>query len=228
MKKIIYLFTLFTTINFFGQNAFTAVEIKVNRGQGGAVAKIVDDFMKDAKFKENSWFNLERLWQGSGDFTHRFVFYGPIGDRGRAEGDMSEYENNAFWSSLRPFMQKTRAFSGRVIDWKQGNDKQSNLLVYDVIVKNPANYAKAHKNILKKLGNSEFKNRTVAFGTYDLGRPGGATHWVLLSGEGTDDLIMMHKNLQEKYTEEITEYFTNRGEVIDLRDVRIERIVQYN
>ena len=46
--------------------------------------------------------------------------------------------------------------------------------------------------------------------------------------QGTDDLIMMHKNLQEKYTEEITEYFTNRGEVIDLRDVRIERIAQYN
>ena len=228
MKKIIYLFTLFTTINFFGQNAFTAVEIKVNRGQGGAVAKIVDDFMKDAKFKENSGFNLERLWQGSGDFTHRFVFYGPIGDRGREEGDMSEYENNAFWSSLRPFMQKTRAFSGRVIDWKQGNDKQSNLLVYDVVVKNPTNYAKAHKNILKKLGSSEFKNRTVAFGTYDVGRPSGATHWVLLSGEGTDDLIMMHKNLQEKYTKEITEYFTNRGEVIDLRDVRIERMAQYN
>ena len=61
-----------------------------------------------------------------------------------------------------------------------------------------------------------------------MGRPSGATHWVLLSGEGTDDLIMMHKNLQEKYTKEITEYFTNRGEVIDLRDVRIERMAQYN
>ena len=228
MKKLLYLFILLISACISAQNAFTAIEIQVERGQGGAVAKIVDDFMKDAKFKENSGFNLERLWQGGGDFTHRFVFYGPIGDRGRAEGDMSEYENNAFWSNIRPFMQKTRAFSGRVIDWKQGNDKQSNLLVYDVIVKNPTNYAKAHKTILKKLGSSEFKNRTVAFGTYDVGRPRGATHWVLLSGEGTDDLIMMHKNLQEKYAKEMTEYFTNRGEVIDLRDVRIERISQYN
>ena len=48
------------------------------------------------------------------------------------------------------------------------------------------------------------------------------------TAQGTDDLIMMHKNLQEKYAKEMTEYFTNRGEVIDLRDVRIERISQYN
>ena len=94
MNKLLYVFVLLISACISAQNAFTAIEIQVERGQGGAVAKIVDDFMKDAKFKENSGFNLERLWQGSGDFTHRFVFYGPIGDRGRAEGDMSEYENN--------------------------------------------------------------------------------------------------------------------------------------
>ena len=39
---------------------------------------------------------------------------------------------------------------------------------------------------------------------------------------------MMHKNLQEKHVKELTEYFTNRGEVIDLKDMRIEGVAQYN
>ena len=129
---------------------------------------------------------------------------------------------------VRQYIKKSRGYSGRVIDWKQGNDKQNSFLVYYVQVKDPTSYARAHKTILKKLGDTEFKNRTVAFGTFDIGRPENATHWIGLSGEGTDDLLMMHKNLQEKYIKEVTEYFSNRGEVIDLKDVRIESVAQYN
>ena len=224
MKKLLYVFILLISAFISAQNAFSAIEIQVERGQGVAVAKLVDDYMKDAKFKEGSGFNLERLRQGSGDYTHRFVFYGPIGNRGRVNSDVNKFERDAFWSKVRQYVKKSRSYSGRVIDWKQGNDKQDNFLVYFVQVKDPTSYAKAHKTILKKLGNSEFKNRTVAFGTFDVGRPDNATHWIGLSGEGTDDLLMMHKNLQEKHVKELTEYFTNRGEVIDLKDMRIEGV----
>ena len=228
MKKLLYVFILLISAFISAQNAFSAIEIQVERGQGVAVAKLVDDYMKDAKFKEGSGFNLERLRQGSGDYTHRFVFYGPIGNRGRVNSDVNKFERDAFWSKVRQYVKKSRSYSGRVIDWKQGNDKQDNFLVYFVQVKDPTSYAKAHKTILKKLGNSEFKNRTVAFGTFDVGRPDNATHWIGLSGEGTDDLLMMHKNLQEKHVKELTVYFTNRGEVIDLKDMRIEGVAQYN
>lgn len=228
MKNLLFLFILLISLSVSAQNAFSAIEIQVDRGQEVAVAKLVDDYMKDAKFKEGSGFNLERLRQGSGDFTHRFVFYGPIGNRGRVNSDVNEFERDAFWTKVRQYIKKSRGYSGRVIDWKQGNDKQNNFLVYYVQVKDPTSYAKAHKTILKKLGNTEFKNRTVAFGTFDIGRPENATHWIGLSGEGTDDLLMMHKNLQEKYVKEVTEYFSNRGEVIDLKDVRIESVAQYN
>ena len=228
MKNLIYLIIIFVSTSISAQTAFTVVELKIKSGQGGAVVKIVDDFMKDAKFKEGSGYNLERMWEGSGEFTHRLVWYGPLGKRGRVEGDMSEYENSAYWSSLRQYFMKTKAYSGRILDWKSGDNKQKELLIYDVIVKDPNSYSKAHKTILKKLGNSVFKDRTVAFGTYDIGRPNGATHWVVLSGNTRDDLLVMHRDLQEKHSKELTEYFTTRGEVIDLKDVRISRIAEYN
>ena len=65
-------------------------------------------------------------------------------------------------------------------------------------------------------------------GTYDVGRPGGATHWIGLTGTDTDDLLLMHKNFQEKHTKEVTEYFQNRGEVIEIKDVRITDVLNFN
>ena len=63
MKKLLCLFILLISLSISAQNAFTAIEIQVERGQEVAVAKLVDDYMKDAKFKDGSGFNLERLRQ---------------------------------------------------------------------------------------------------------------------------------------------------------------------
>ena len=230
MKKL-FLSSIFLLSSFLinAQNAFTAVELSVKSGHGQAVANLVESFMKDAKFKKGSGYALQRMWQGSDERSHRLLWWGPLGNRGRADGDVKDYENSAFWSSLRAHLDGSgKAYSGRILDWKQGNDEQDNWLVYDVIVKDPASYAKAHQAIIKKLSNSEFKNRTVALGTYDVGRPGGATHWIGLTGTDTDDLLLMHKNFQEKHTKEVTEYFQNRGEVIEIKDVRITDILNFN
>ena len=231
MKKILFILLIFVGFNSFAQvgNAFTAVELSVKSGQALAVKELVNNFMKDAKFKEGSGYALQRLWQGSDHRSHRLVWWGPLGNRGRIDGDLKDYENSAFWASLRSHLDGPgKAYSGRVLDWKEGNAEQDNWILYDVIVKDPSSYAKAHQTIIKKLSNSEFKNRTVALGTYDIGRPDGATHWIGLTGTDSDDLLLMHKNFQEKHVKEVTEYFQNRGEVIEIKDVRITDVLNFN
>ena len=52
MKNLLFLFILLISLSVSAQNAFSAIEIQVDRGQEVAVAKLVDDYMKDAKFKE--------------------------------------------------------------------------------------------------------------------------------------------------------------------------------
>ena len=44
--------------------------------------------------------NLERLWQGA-EKTHSILWYGPLSNSGREDGDLQPYENNAFWANVR-------------------------------------------------------------------------------------------------------------------------------
>ena len=53
--------------------------------KNGPVASGVESFMKDAKFKKGSGYALQRMWQGSDERSHRLLWWGPLGNRGRAE-----------------------------------------------------------------------------------------------------------------------------------------------
>ena len=152
MKKFIILyFVFFASLNLNSQ-AFTAVKIKVNDGAQGSVAELIEDHYKDANFKEGSGFNIERLWQGSGEWTHRIVFYGELGNRGRVDGDMSPFQNSSFWSNLRLYTEgHYEASSGRVLEWKEGDDEQDNFIVYDVTIKDMNAYMKAHQKFIDEL-----------------------------------------------------------------------------
>ena len=126
MKKFITLLLVFFASLNLNSQAFTAVKIKVNDGAQGSVAELIEELFKDANFKEGSGFNIERLWQGSGEWTHRIVFYGELGNRGRVDGDMSPFQNSAFWSSLRTyrlFEWHYEASSGRVLEKKEMMNK---------------------------------------------------------------------------------------------------------
>ena len=90
-------------------------------------------------------------------------------------------------------------------------------------------YSKAHQKFIDDLsGDKSFKNRGIAYGTYDIGRPNGAWHWIVLSGKDTDDLLLMHQEFQTKYVNELTDYFINRGEVEEIKDYRVETLIQYD
>ena len=230
MKKFITLLLVFFASFNLNSQAFTAVKIKVNDGAQGSVAQLIEDHYKDANFKEGSGFNIERLWQGSGEWTHRIVFFGELGNRGRVDGDMSPFQNSAFWSGLRTYTHgHYEASSGRVLDWKEGDDAQDNFIVYDVTIKDMSAYMKAHQKFIDELSDEDnFKNRGFAVGTYDIGRPNGAWHWIILTGKDTDDLLLMHQEMQTKYLKQLTNYFVNRGEVEEIKDYRVEILKSYN
>ena len=59
--------------------------------------------------------------------------------------------------------------------------------------------------------------RTVGFGSYDIGGYNGATHWVVVTAEDWEDL-MLQKVEYEKYTKEWEEYYKTRGEVEHVRN----------
>ena len=229
MKKIILFITIMLPLALSAQ-AFTAVKIKVNDGSQGSVAQLIDDHYKDANFREGSGFNIERLWQGSGEWTHRIVFYGELGNSGRIDGDMSPFQNSAFWSNLRLYTKgHYEASSGRVLEWKEGDEEQDNFIVYDVTIKDMSAYMKAHQKFIDELSEEDnFKNRGFAVGTYDIGRPNGAWHWIILTGKDTDDLMLMHQEMQTKYLTQLTNYFVNRGEVEEIKDYRVEILKSYN
>ena len=64
--------------------------------------------------------------------------------------------------------------------------------------------------------------RPVAFGTYDIGSPSGATHWVAVGYENVGDNLKMKTTL-EKMTDEWAEYYNSRGAVENIGnfDLRI-------
>ena len=55
----------------------------------------------------------------------------------------------------------------------------------------------------------EFKDRVVGFGTYDIGLPNGATHWVGLSGKDTTDHLMFYDKMEKN--SRFTQLLQERG-----------------
>ena len=71
--------------------------------------------------------------------------------------------------------------------WQEGDtDKNSNVHIWDVKIDDPNLFKAGHDKIVEKY-KEDFSGRVVGFGTYDIGRPNGASHWVALSGKNKND-----------------------------------------
>ena len=84
--------------------------------------------------------------------------------------------------------------------------------IWDIKPKNPEAFQKAQMEFVNSLPD-EFKDRFVGFGTYDINRPNGATHWALVSGADLDDHLSFVNNLQKNQTKKFMKYMEDRGEV---------------
>ena len=80
-------------------------------------------------------------------------------------------------------------------------------------------FKKGHDKIISEFA-GDFAGRVVGFGTYDIGRPNGATHWVALTGKDREDHLMLYDKLQKnpKFMGLISE----RGKVEDVKDYELQ------
>jgi hypothetical protein len=229
MKNI--LFTLFTFISFSlsaQQMAFTTVDFTAKENSEDNIAQLFDQFYGDAKFKSGSIL-LEKLWQGNQNgSTHRIVWIWELDNGGRVEGDMKDFENQAFWSSFNNLIEKWGSGkSGRILSWKEGDVKVFPYgHLWDISPKDPAAFKKAHDKIVKD-ASKVFDNRVVGFGTYDINRPNGATHWVVIGETDTNGHLSMLDNLETNYSKAMNQYFEKRGEVENVHDFMIEVLKRY-
>ncbi len=229
MKKL--LFTLFTFITFSisaQQMAFNTINITAEPNSQDDLVELFNEFYADAKFKSGGIL-LERLRHGRHDGrTHRLVWIWELNNGGRVESDMKEFENDAFWAQFSNHVESWgTAKAGRIMSWQEGDVKEFPWgHIWDISPKDPVAFKKAHDKIVKS-ASDVFENRVVGFGTYDINRPNGASHWVVIGGTGLNGHLSMHQDLEENYSKAMNDYFINRGEVEHVQDFIVEVLARY-
>lgn len=232
MKKIVlYTFILCSSYLFSQTRAYRVAEVTVeNRENEKALLKLFDKFYQGAKFKSGGKI-IQKIIEGRepGGSTHRIVTIYDLGNFGRVDGDFEPQELEDFLTTRSLLIKSTnKIYSGRVLNVK--NDKKivedEVFHIYDIIPKNPFKFSKAYEKALKGMSGLS-GDRRFGFGTYDIGKPNGATHWTLVSGKSPGDII---KSLEEMFTDYGEEFFTflnERGEVRDVKDFLLRNLRVY-
>ena len=215
MKNLLFVTLFFLSFTSYSQDlAFNAVYVKAEENAQDNIAELFDNFYGDKEFKSGG-VALERLWLGRPDgMTHRVVFLWELGKQGLAEGQASEFEESAFWGWLVNRIEKWgTSYAGRFINWIEGDiEKNPYVQIWDIKPENPQAFQKAQLEFVESLPDV-FKDRFVGFGTYDINRPNGATHWALVSGADLDDHLSFVNNLQKNHTKKFMKYMEDRGKV---------------
>jgi len=137
------------------------------------------------------------------------------------EGAISPDKNDAFWAKMNNYIEEWGpGTSGRILSWQEGDtQKNPSVHIWDIKAQDQNQFKKGHDNIVKSF-KDEFAGRVVGFGTYDIGKPNGATHWVVVSGKDRGDHLMFLDKLQN--SSKFMKLIQERGEVEDVRDYEIE------
>ena len=227
MKKIILLFVFFATVSLTAQRmAFSVVEIKAKPHTQKDIVKAFTDTYEGVEMNQGG-IVLERMGNGrTNGATHRVVFMWTLGVRMMAEDAISEDKNSVLWAKMGNFVEEWGAeYSGRILSWQEGDtDKNSNVHIWDVKIDDPNLFKAGHDKIVEKY-KEDFSGRVVGFGTYDIGKPNGASHWVALSGKNKNDHMMLYDKLQKdaKFIQLIQE----RGPVEDVKDYEIKILKRF-
>ena len=140
MKKIfITVLCLFSILAFSqAQNSFVVYEMKVKTGGERALAQLFDDYWGDAKWKSGG-VSVERIAIGDNNMTHRVVIFGEVGNRGRAEGDVKEYEWGLFQQRVNDYVEEWGpSAAGRFISYFGGSPNDfPHIQLYEFKAENP-------------------------------------------------------------------------------------------
>ena len=227
MKKIIFLMAYLIVVGSLSAQTmvFNVQEIKAKDFSESDIAAAYETCCGDMTPNKGG-FGIQSIGKGGDDgMTHRLVWYWEIGEN-LWEGTNVQERAPLWWSQMSNYVDEWgESYSGRTLSRQVGtNDDYKSTHIWDIKIDNPNQFQNAHDKIVKKF-KKEFEGRWVAFGTYDINYPNGATHWVGLSGANENDHIMLYDKLQKQA--EFVKLIGERGEVENIRDYMVENIKFY-
>jgi hypothetical protein len=170
--------------------------------------------------------SLERIGNGrTNGATHRLVWFWTLGVDMMAEDAISDDKDDLFWSRMGNYVEEWQvSYSGRVLSWQEGKEENTTVHIWDVKLDDPTLFKAGHEKILKEFEN-DFAGRGVGFGTYDFGKPNGATHWIAVSGKDREDHMMLYDKFSKD--ENFAKLMKERGLVEGVKDYELRILKQF-
>ena len=228
MKKLFTLlfFSLFFNIALSQTNTFTVQYFDVKPGAQSDLAALYDSFFEGVTFKSGGLY-LERMDRGDVSGTHRVVYFGELGNSGMVEGSKTRDDWQKFYADRREFIEKRGpSYSGRIIS-SNGVDPFSKgyFQLYEGIVYEPEKFIPAHTKGMEEVW--DYEGNAMLFGTYDVGAPGGATHWAAFGADNLQSLMLWKVHIEENNADGQAEYLKSRGKTEDLTNYSLRILKQY-
>ena len=228
MKNLftLFLFGLFINTAISQTNTFTVQYFDVKPGSVGDLLSLYDAFYEGVEFKTGGLY-LERMDRGDVSGTHRIVYFGELGNSGMVEGSKTRQDMQKFRMDRREFIEKMgNSYSGRIIS-SNGVDPFSKgyFQLYEGIVYEPEKFIPAHNKGIKEVW--DYEGNAMLFGTYDVGAPGGATHWAAFGADSLQSLMLWKVFIEENNADGQAEYFKSRGKTEDLTNFSLRILRQY-
>ena len=225
MKNTILIFALlFTGLISAQTTAFSVIELKA---KDFSEAKILEDFDKlfDGVELKAGAIILESIETSmTEENSHRLVWMYPLSGEMMNENAINPNKGEAFRAKMGNYIEEWwgPVHHGRILSWQPTNNTDMKLVhIWDVKPANPIAFKKGHDKIVSSF-KKDFNDRLVGFGTFDINRPNGATHWVAVSGLNEEDHMMLYNKLQndKKFLKLIQE----RGETEEIQDYAVKHL----
>ena len=223
-NRLLFFLILFTTISY-AQNTFRLWHFNAKDGAEAAIGELMTKHNENAKFKSGG-IQIERISYGDNVWTHRVVAFGEVGKIGRS--DLKEFQQELFLERLNNYVEEWGpSYAGRFLSYVGGQPKDFPFVqIYDLELKDPDAFKKAHDKFVSK-ASKIIGDRPIGFGTYDIGSPGGATHWAAFGADSLESLMLWKVYIEENNAKGQAEYFKNRGKTEDLTNYSLRILKQY-
>ena len=223
MKKIVYLLLFVSTFSY-SQNAFKEYQFSAKRGTESAILALTDDIWGDAEFKSGG-INIESFNIGNDKSTHRIVLYGAPANWGRKDSLSTADKWAVFAQKLNNHIEEwTHSSSGNVMSWVGDNEDYNYVQIFEFKASDPIAFKAAHDEIVSEM--ASYRKGEVGFGSYEIGGFQGATHWVAITAENWNDLILTRREMK-KISKPWEKYYKNRGNVEQVRSYTAKTVKRY-
>ena len=226
MKKLLItiIIAVFTLQLSAQTEAYSVVEFKAKPHTQKKLMEIFSRTFDSVAFN-NAGISLERIGNGrTNGATHRMVWSWTLGEDMMEDDAMSDDKADLLWSRMANYIEEWQAsYSGRVSSWKPGKTESNTMHIWDIKIEDPNVFKAGHDKIVETF-KEDFEGRSVGFGTYDFGRPNGATHWIALTGKNKEDHMMLYEKFWNDKT--FVKLIKERGPVENVKDYEV-RILKH-